>query len=66
MRDRNAHSHPCSGCQVSVECDGELERNFDGWPEVICTSYHLLNGETAEVLCEACAELVDRCDEAVA
>ena len=52
------HTHPCSlkGCTHRVECRGELSGNYDGWPEVICDSYHLPSGITADVICEPCEE----------
>lgn len=34
------HTHPCERCKAVFGCSGELLRNFDGWPEVICTLYH--------------------------
>lgn len=49
------HVHPCARCQGPVACDGEREQNVDGWPEVICTSYHRADGSTADCLCEDCA-----------
>jgi hypothetical protein len=35
-----AHSHTCSRCQRSFGCAGELIRNWDGYPEVICRLFH--------------------------
>lgn len=49
-----SHTHPCSRCQQPVRCDGDLERNHDGWPATICALFHLLNGETALVICDEC------------
>ncbi len=34
-----------------MDCDGELERNYDGWPEVICVIYH----KDGQDVCEECA-----------
>ena len=48
------HNHPCAVCNTPVECDGFLQRNYDGWPEVVCSHYHLENGSVATVLCETC------------
>jgi hypothetical protein len=48
------HSHPCSFCRTPVECPGTLERNVDGWPEVICGLYHLPGGSIADLLCDSC------------
>lgn len=52
----STHTHPCEHCKTPVECDGERERNHDGWPEVICTSYHLPGGRIADVRCESCED----------
>lgn len=49
-RDR-PHSHPCAHCKSPLECHGELLRNFDGWPEVICHEYHV---QSLLLLCEPC------------
>jgi hypothetical protein len=49
------HAHPCGRCKVDVLCSGELERNYDGEPEIICTSYHLPYGRIADLQCETCA-----------
>jgi hypothetical protein len=46
-----AHTHPCRDCQTPVECHGDLERNFDGWPEVVCRDFHI---HGAEPLCDSC------------
>jgi len=48
------HTHPCRDCGTPVECDGDLERNYDGWPETICRAYHTPWGEVDEPTCEAC------------
>ncbi len=51
------HTHPCCDCHDGVAlCDGEWERNDDGFPEVICSHYHRSNGATADVRCEDCDE----------
>lgn len=54
MRRDDSHTHPCCHCGKSVECSGEQIRNFDGWPETICTAYHLQSGALAEWACEDC------------
>ena len=53
---RYGHTHPCEteGCTHKVPCDGEMERNDDGWPTVICHAYHLPGGSVARVICEDC------------
>lgn len=54
MRAR-PHSHPCVDCQTPVECCGDIEQNFDGWPPFTCHEYHLDGGSTApEFRCEDC------------
>lgn len=55
-----AHTHPCVDCQTPVDCDGDLERNHDGFPDVICRSYHLTGGFTAALRCDACTEARER------
>jgi hypothetical protein len=47
------HHHPCTTCRAPVECAGDLERNYDGWPEVICRAYHQSNGTIADIFCDA-------------
>lgn len=59
------HHHPCQHCGAKTECSGTWEQNYDGFPEVICREFHLDGGTlNADFLCETCAELEDRCDEA--
>jgi hypothetical protein len=53
---RSPHTHPCERCQQPVACGGDFERNDDGWPEVVCTAYHLPSGTMAHVVCEACRQ----------
>jgi hypothetical protein len=53
------HTHPCLACGTPVDCDGEQERNEDGFPEVICRTYH---AGKALCLCEACREADARAD----
>ena len=53
-----AHHHLCVSCKAAkVACGGTWERNYDGFPESICTSYHLPNGEVNQkCLCEPCRQ----------
>lgn len=56
------HTHPCSfsgkGCNERVKCfDYFLQRNYDGWPEVIC-----MFNENNDIPCEDCQK-ADICDE---
>jgi hypothetical protein len=49
------HKHTCEHCQQDVPCSGTYERNWDGWPEVICTAFDsLLPGEPS--VCQDCYE----------
>ena len=50
-RNDSPHSHPCGDCQTPVECRGELLRNHDGWPEVVCHTYHVCG---TPLICESC------------
>ena len=54
-RPRRAHTHPCAHCRTPVDCPGDLERNYDGWPEVICTFIHRADGTTVSLLCQDCS-----------
>lgn len=60
---RKQHSHPCkfqpNGCTGLVPCDGELARNVDGHPEVICRAFHNADGTTDAQSCYTCED--DRC-----
>ncbi len=60
---RKPHSHPCvnerHGCTGTVPCNGELERNHDGFPAIVCEAYHLDSGELDAQSCEVC--LADTC-----
>jgi hypothetical protein len=50
---REPHSHPCPYCGYRTECDDKhLERNYDGWPEVICTLVD--GGMSKPVVCDEC------------
>lgn len=50
------HTHPCFKCGTPVECDGEWERNYDGWPESLCSNYHRTPMSYTECVCEDCQE----------
>lgn len=55
------HSHPCQftrfGCEHSIPCkDTNLMRNYDGWPEIICTFDAL--GISFEWVCEDCEDRI--------
>jgi len=54
------HTHRCQHCGEPFECGGELERNYDGWPEVVCQAFHVYRFVT---LCDACTEREAREDE---
>lgn len=51
------HHHPCGRCGAKTECGGVWEQNYDGWPEVVCSEFHVhLNASEwpAMFLCELC------------
>ena len=50
------HHHACQGCGKQTVCGGNLERNYDGWPEVICSDFHTSIGPNPNFLCEDCRE----------
>ncbi len=55
------HSHPCKRCGVRVECCGDVEQNYDGFPEWICREYHnLQTGSIEDLLCEACEDAIQQ------
>lgn len=49
MRPR-IHHHDCVNCGQQFSCDGEWERNHDGWPEAVCLEFH----ERWRRLCDEC------------
>ena len=52
------HKHPCQCCGTMTPCCGDREENYDGWPDVICRSFHLPSGETnPDFLCVDCETL---------
>jgi hypothetical protein len=57
MRRDDTHSHPCTRCGTPVECTGERERNYDGFPPGVCVMYHLDGGVLAEILCDPCSDI---------
>lgn len=57
MRHQPDHSHPCQHCHVQTDCDGDLEQNYDGWPEVICVQFDTQNH--ADFLCVECRKAED-------
>lgn len=51
------HHHPCQFCGRKLPCDGTRSANPDGWPEVVCATFHLASGEvSSKFLCAACDE----------
>ncbi len=49
------HKHRCADCQQPTECCGDIEQNFDGFPEWICREYHQDSGGTnPDWVCEGC------------
>lgn len=59
---RRAHHHSCRnkylGCQARVPCGGPLERNYDGWPEVVCA----FDDGRFSFTCEDCCQ-ADYCED---
>lgn len=56
------HTHPCQNCGEPVDCEGDLEENYDGYPEVVCRAYHVYGG--CHILCPECdAKLPEPQDE---
>ncbi len=58
---KGQHTHSCTvaDCRNTVACDGILERNYDGFPDVICSDYHLSCGTVAEMFCDEHLHLAD-------
>lgn len=49
------HTHPCQQCSTPVDCDGDWERNDDGFPEMVCPEFHRQDGSTSpDFVCPAC------------
>lgn len=60
MRSKT-HTHDCAnrvfGCLNKIECfDVFLERNYDGWPEIVCSFFKIV-----DPLCEDCED-ADSCE----
>jgi hypothetical protein len=53
----STHTHPCrykaNGCTGVVRCSAPMERNYDGWPEVVCAAETAFQASES---CEDCAE----------
>lgn len=54
------HTHVCAKCAKPYECDGTLERNDDGFPEVICLTFH----QDHQQVCETCHVAADAATQA--
>ena len=50
-----AHTHKCNRCGTLAPCHGTQERNHDGFPPVICLSYHATPVSYLEFECEDCS-----------
>lgn len=60
------HSHACQGCGAQTSCEGELSRNYDGFPDVICATFHERGGTlNPDFICEACADKREAAERAV-
>lgn len=55
MNGKAIHHHTCA-CGLRFPCSGQWERNYDGWPEVICTHYHVMDWRRCERCLERCLE----------
>lgn len=60
MRRDHTHTHYCAnrefGCQSSYSCDAELERNYDGFPKVICSINPMEEGRCEDCETSICSE----------
>lgn len=52
------HFHDCHECGEQFRCDGELEQNYDGEPEVVCDFYHRYEQRA----CQTCAGTDDEAE----
>jgi hypothetical protein len=52
------HTHDCATCGKDYSCPGTYSRNYDGFPEAVCSAWH----EAHERECGDCRELKS-CDE---
>ena len=57
---RYEHHHPCQDCGQETPCDGPLEKNYDGWPDVICLIFDQPGGTNSNFICEDCQINRDR------
>jgi len=50
------HHHPCQRCKAKTECFGQLEDNYDGWPEIVCLEFHMNAScdPNPDFLCDGC------------
>lgn len=52
------HLHDCQSCGKPAPCTGPRERNHDGFPILVCLSFHLPDGTVnRDFKCEECAKL---------
>ncbi len=47
---QDTHHHKCTRCGERFQCEAPQSQNFDGYPEVVCWSYH----EQGNDWCEDC------------
>lgn len=60
-RTHRGHVHQCQRCGAETDCSGELVANDDGFPVVICRSFHLDGGQVDdEFLCQDCRDVVNQ------
>ena len=49
------HEHACQRCGKPADCCGELVPNDDGFPTVICRTFHLDGGQVdPDFICDDC------------
>lgn len=57
------HTHTCRTCPNTFTCNGDPVNNHDGFPEVVCSIYHVSGLDQCETCwCDEQRELSD--DEA--
>ncbi len=49
-----SHRHPCGHCGAMTACTGDVVRNHDGFPALICLEYDAPGRIPTDFLCEVC------------
>lgn len=42
------HPHKCVHCRQLFQCAAPQQANYDGWPDVVCESYHIEGNDWCE------------------